>query len=118
MIKSTNENLDAETVVRNSRRPQRPQKLRKSRSRGSNLDVTFDPAPRNDDIQMLSEEIKKLRDEMADHRIENQPKPVILNSDRELSDEGPKSNSLFKKLRNEIKNLRSDLLNLATPKTR
>ena len=108
---------DAETVARNSRRPQ---KIRKSRSRGSNLDnshhsVNFDQPPKTDDIQILSEEIKKLRDEMAE---QNQPKPVIRNSDRESSDEGQKSSSLFKKLRNEIKSLRSDLLNLATPKSR
>jgi len=72
--------LDAETVIRNARRGgSRSPKLRKSRSRSSKLDVRrpddFEPQKsekrtENPEIEVLTGEIKKLREQIQD-RVEN-----------------------------------------------
>lgn len=114
---------DAETVIRNSRRNgSRSPKLKKSRSRGSKIDIhksDDDTQKRldNPELEVLTGEIKKLREQIEES---NHPKPVIKKSEKDASesDSDSKHMQIFRKLRNEIKNLRDDLLRVSTPKNR
>jgi len=125
---------DAETVVRNRRRHKSPKSRRSLRSSRQNLAETT-PQPSPSEYVYLKDEIDKLKDQLERQQHENElsaknnHRPIIrassgIESSTNFEDSefetrsSRKTNSIFSKLRKEIKGLREDLYKIATPKNR
>ncbi|CAG5098620.1 Oidioi.mRNA.OKI2018_I69.XSR.g15830.t3.cds [Oikopleura dioica] len=126
---------DAETVVRNRRRQKSPKGRRSLRSSRQNIAAESAPQPPPTEYVYLKEEIDKLKGQLERQKHENEMsirsahKPIIrassgVESSTNFDDSdfetrsSRKTNSIFAKLRKEIKGLREDLYKIATPKNR
>lgn len=98
------------------------------RSSRQNLAETT-PQPSPSEYVYLKDEIDKLKDQLERQQHENNHRPIIrassgIESSTNFEDSefetrsSRKTNSIFSKLRKEIKGLREDLYKIATPKNR